>query len=152
MEENLCGSELSIRTRVTCHIHLGEVGPPGKTIKNSEQPMTASQVAWVKERPLWQERDAFEWEWVNHAPKKEVVAFLEIEFLEISVLWKTSSFSGVQKRLYCNPWAPLLPTEVEFHPQSISPSWKCCCANNKIGRRMTTNQTIRFQEVLPSIL
>lgn len=61
MEENLCGSELSNRTRA-CHIYLGQVVPSGKTIKDSEKPMTASQVAWGKDHCDREERDAFEWE------------------------------------------------------------------------------------------
>lgn len=49
MDENLCKSELSNRTRATCHIHLGQVVPSGKTIKDSEKPLPASQVAWGKD-------------------------------------------------------------------------------------------------------
>jgi hypothetical protein len=35
MEEKLCGSELSNMTSAACHIHLGQVVPLSKTIKDS---------------------------------------------------------------------------------------------------------------------
>ena len=60
MDENLCESELSNRTRATCHIHLGQVEPSGKTIKDSAKPLTASQVAQGKDHCDREETDASE--------------------------------------------------------------------------------------------
>ena len=60
----------------TAHIYLGQVVPSGKTIKDFEKPMTASQAAWREdhcdreERVLLSENElAMSWEEGSCFPK-----------------------------------------------------------------------------------
>lgn len=121
----LVESELSIRTRATCHIHLGQDVPPGKTSKNSEKPMTASQVAWGKDHGDRQER-CFWVRMSQSCPQKEAVPLLEV-----SGLCKTWHFSGARKgrivtlECLCYPhWRRvLLPTHFPFL-EVLQQRWK----------------------------
>lgn len=148
MEENLCVSELSNRVRTTCHFHLGQVEPSGKTIKDSEKPMTASQAAWGKDH-FWQGRKRCFWVRMSSlCPRKKAVAFLDV-----SVLWEKPQVSPESRKdlmstcgSLCFPHWGWILSQI----WSVSLPGGCYCASNKVRR--TTNQPLCFQEVSPSIL